>query len=792
MKSCRIITTQGVTSVFDAEGSFSKLYSDALNYTNNVEEAVKIWSITQTELWDEQMDSKDEPSLGEVLRFVQNTKLLQEDIPTLTEVEVGEVKNIMYRLGVTSLQDMTNLVNSLFQPKGVFEINSDRLTASGLYSVEDIEAMNVKKVRDFVARLNIYNSDNDVTITTTERASKLRYRDTTAPKNILGFHNIVKTEEIAQSVANITNDFTREGIEEALVDTEFQEGTTNRAFVQDVLDYLSNKQVVSKWSPSGTKTQTTVTNTVIENSDTLELEEKFEFLSDILPSVWENNLQTVKNYLKKVEQLLVNFNLDVVGLSENSNNRQGTLDLIESSLNLLNDPSEENIQTFSEAKDSLIGVNENVTLRVVDTAYQGYALVEASHNMTQDELFESQGLIQIGEDLYHKVMRDVTIEELYDEVYNRVISGEIILDAKYFNDSTLNLKDPLYRDEVVEAISRWVNSRDIGVQAPVNGEEISLYQVLFNHKPVQKLNEVYKEVENFEYLESGFVTDFYNYVIQEKLKNSSVYNNTLKWFNVEDGDITYNNPSGEAIDLTGVKYEQEIKDYATLKKQGLIKAFATQDTIVNEDIEALNNPKKVGEITNTEYIFEDQFLITKGQNPNLYVRQGGKLYRRLLNDAQASVYGQVLEGVSNIYKDVNTDFQFPQKEAEKALEKAYDIFGNNRTKDVSTRAKEAKIAPKQEVFNFAESEVNSLIDSLLDNGEITYTNDEGIPCAKEGMYVGAKGKGVWSLVEDLKGKPSHKLGGVDLEFTPEGVSFINSNSTKIKASNGLLITKDII
>lgn len=49
----------------------------------------------------------------------------------------------------------------------------------------------------------------------------------------------------------------------------------------------------------------------------------------------------------------------------------------------------------------------------------------------------------------------------------------------------------------------------------------------------------------------------------------------------------------------------------------------------------------------------------------------------------------------------------------------------------------------------------------------------------------------WAVVKDLKGFPSHKQGGVDIQFGPDGVNLTNGQST-IKANNGLIIPNSFI
>ena len=80
------------------------------------------------------------------------------------------------------------------------------------------------------------------------------------------------------------------------------------------------------------------------------------------------------------------------------------------------------------------------------------------------------------------------------------------------------------------------------------------------------------------------------------------------------------------------------------------------------------------------------------------------------------------------------------------------------------------------------------VQQLVVEGEVTYTNEEGQLCASEGLAgAGFTLGAAWVLAEDLAGEPSHRLGGVDLQFGEDGISYKNNKGEDIKAEDGLLI-----
>ena len=69
--------------------------------------------------------------------------------------------------------------------------------------------------------------------------------------------------------------------------------------------------------------------------------------------------------------------------------------------------------------------------------------------------------------------------------------------------------------------------------------------------------------------------------------------------------------------------------------------------------------------------------------------------------------------------------------------------------------------------------------------EITYTDEEGNPCAKTGLTNSTKGSG-WKIVKDFKGQPTHSQGGVDITISGKNIS-MRKGGKDIKAAHGLLI-----
>ena len=75
--------------------------------------------------------------------------------------------------------------------------------------------------------------------------------------------------------------------------------------------------------------------------------------------------------------------------------------------------------------------------------------------------------------------------------------------------------------------------------------------------------------------------------------------------------------------------------------------------------------------------------------------------------------------------------------------------------------------------------------NIINESEITYTDEEGNPCAEMGLTNTVKGTD-WKIVKDFKGQPKHSNGGVDITISDKGVT-MRRGGKDIKAKHGLLI-----
>lgn len=125
---------------------------------------------------------------------------------------------------------------------------------------------------------------------------------------------------------------------------------------------------------------------------------------------------------------------------------------------------------------------------------------------------------------------------------------------------------------------------------------------------------------------------------------------------------------------------------------------------------------------------------------------------------------------------------------DKLIEAREEQDANQRPDAINESPKEVK-AGVSELFETNTELANAVYEAMglttINESDITYTDEEGNPCAKMGLTNTTKGTG-WKIVKDFKGQPKHSQGGVDISISDKGVS-MRRGGKDIKAAHGLII-----
>ena len=157
-------------------------------------------------------------------------------------------------------------------------------------------------------------------------------------------------------------------------------------------------------------------------------------------------------------------------------------------------------------------------------------------------------------------------------------------------------------------------------------------------------------------------------------------------------------------------------------------------------------------------------------------------------------------------KDIISDGVFLQENGITVLPSDYGSNIQGSLSDFITQKSQERLNQIQDIFNENPELANAVYSKILTNSGLSAENllsllkKENIvekDCTSGGKLKAEKGLqtnftkgGKWELIKDLKGYPTHKEGGVDLNISKNGVSIRNGN-TEFTAKHGLVIPKNV-
>lgn len=787
---CKVIHTDGVVGVFNSDDTPSILFEQAIEYYKDQDQALKIWELSYSnEFKDEVGISPENVRLNDILEYLSGKSI--EDT-SLTDKELSEVIQFMEYNGIESLDKLSQKLNSVFKPNGYFEVSTRAMVSSGLWTQQEAEEINPKEILNIINKITSTNLSNLGEVYIVPKTKGVTVFDTQGEKTILGTYKTISLEDIA-TYAMINSPSTNVvDIKDTLANSERYSYVSDKmadspTLTSEIMSIINSNMVIPKAFVNGDTITTenlsdfnTIENVVLAGVTSPELEADIDFLDSISSEVWAQNKSKIERVVKKIENRLIDYNIDIIGLSEISElDREGTLVLLESALNVIENPSIDAISRFSEVRVELLGEIRSSNIVLPNNVnLQGLNIFHIDTLQSDSQMLEKFNMLRVGDSIFHAI--DINIDEAYQTMYEMFQEGSLPIPVEFITTDNPLLAENI--NSVMESLKNFVKSRNVGFDT--NNQEIaSIAQILFNYSQPSQYLAPSVIIENSDYLMSEFITDFYQHILIEKSKGTELYDKVLKHFYVSETDINLNSIS--LPDITGMKYEKELREYATLKKQGQIKQLSNLDSSITEvDIQAINYPETITELQGSNFIEAEEYIVSE-PNVNMYVRIGENTYRKVYSDLKGDVYKVLSIPKNNIYFLTELNFETSIEEAKSLLNKTtipqspINSDQIQRQSTIDNRIKEHTLSTLT---------IESLIQQLIDNGEVDYTNEEGLPCAKLGMIFGENSKGKWRIVEDLKGMPSHSRGGVDLEFSEEGVTILrDGGNVKIKAQDGLVI-----
>lgn len=758
---CRIsYDKSGTVSVYDENGSPSRLFEDILTEVNNQGTALDLWALAQTEEFQESVDGF--VTAQDVIKYA-DTDLSQHT--QLTDAQKVSVRSILETSGIRSLSELNERLLRTFKPNGVFEFNPRRAEESGLYTEEELRDLDQIALQEVMTVIEGQVQLYDIVVDE-QNTEGSEYIDSSS-RDILGRFQRVTEEKFNDDVnqlAELANDEAqlRESVMELPYTDFVNEFLENEQFRNEQTQRLRRLSVIPELHFDGDtlvsedlSVYSTVRNTVDFDADTTEILADIQILEEMSPVGWDQQTE-VKSALRSVSKDLIKYRVDLIGLEELSNEPDQALSLLRAAEIMLDKPTKNNIQAFVALKQEYLPSTKPKRIETLPAKYQAYNIVSVRTAKSDQVLFEN-GLIKVGTDLYHKVqLEDKSV--IYDYVYDMYVRGDFNI-PDHLKTVRSGVSDFNNKIEVLKDLEAYVNSRDTGLK--VNDQELlSLYQVAFEHDPVTTVEPVnrIKKVSSVntavEYLKGDFINDFYEYYLEEKLENSDVYQDVLSKFEFNSKGITL---LGEVASLNNINYSTEIKDYLRLRKD-FDSELLLSDTAGNMTIEellALNFPESVREFSG-EVVTEGRYAIVPHTITDFY-RVDGKLYRRMLSRSDASLFMEVSLEDNTIFYEADPDFSFDAEQAQEVFE-SMQISPEQLTQEqVDETFKQARFHNKVSVRK------GKSLDQLR-SGEYTLEDSDT-------LYKGLDGK------EDLGGQRINAHQGVNGIFAATDIKLAEEYGT---------------
>lgn len=653
---CRIgRRADGTLLVTNENGTPSSLYQQALAYTKNEKDALEMWAVASTPDFVESIGKKgtvDDINLESVIQYYNSNKKL---IGTLTPSETFEVKQMMTDHNVGSLSEMARRLKEIFYEGNIPNFYPEKAIKSGLFTSEDVKNIDLARIGDLIIRMEADALVNDFSVDTSITSSG--YRNPSI-RNIFGASEIVSMETVYQEViAAVENPQLEQEIRQTVQDLPYTDLVTkfneDETFAEQFISRFKNVRKIliveerdSELVVDVTDTFSTIKNTISTDFDQLDIEAEILYIENIPTNIWEESKKDVAEIIKEIEADFADKNIDIVGLSEVTTDQATILRVLNAVNNIAKNPTNQNIQVFSDIYDEVFGKTSTKSVEKLPKELDGLTIVRMYSEKSDQQLFEQYGLIKVGDGLYHKIRTTDSLTDLYEAVYQQVKNGLVEIPERFNLTKDVNQKEDTLKD-----IEKFINSRKTGLD--FYNERASLYQVIFGHPVVDNTRKISEDIKalagvvtNVDYLKAGFISDFYNYILKEKLKNSAVYRNTLSKIKINDRDITIGN---DISDLKNIEYYEELMDYLALKKDStgkkyIAKEFKQEATNV---LTAINFPQTIGEYNGVKNIVGN--LMSIPRTVNNFVRVGDTLYQKVGENPQTSVFVKVKPNTNNLY-----------------------------------------------------------------------------------------------------------------------------------------------
>jgi len=513
-------------SVPDGVGLIEQETRDSLeslvSFSGVENQALLLWGFSNLPEFQQNFGTEEEPGIEQFLDFYYN-------------FGKGEVRTAQDRSNLMAAASATDLTTAQLmasqRSNDPDPIIKHELSSSTEFNVSPIEKSSI------VEKLQYASSQASILGTTEQHTESdiFELLDATYAMRVSGVEDIRKlATELPEALA------------ESIL--------SNASLQQELLDYYQYLEPVTHFTVvegqlipvQDTHVRTTLDNTIIQGANMGDVSTTLNTLTSIDETTWERSLPLVYRLLQSVEEQTIAANIDTIGLSNKAMTKpfvetQVYLQQVAVLVELVQEgvATQDEVTQFVDSHISYFDIQEPVVTSL-ESNQEAAPLAIIEGQVDESSLFSDNLLVRVRDNVYTSVDADNIFTELLQignptipaYLYEGVMLGSSLLENRLKDFFTRVDYGVYFTDRDTQAkynMSRYMFSLE--QQVPDLANESS------------KLSVINNDID-FDYLTTSFVPEFMNYILEEKLNNSQIYNRLLKNFYVSDiglevrGDIS--------------------------------------------------------------------------------------------------------------------------------------------------------------------------------------------------------------------------------------------------------------
>ena len=614
------------------------LFNRAVDYyEGDVERAMELYGVSLTDEFKEL--GIESPSLQQLITFSNQLKrespLTNQDIQSLIDITLSNKKEY----------EVQDKFVEAFTVEGNFGINEAQLRKSGIFTEEQI--LDFLDMEDVSSLQELYHKLTDYTGSVENIETPFKILDESGnvinPDIVVGeflenYAGLTTKEEIMEKADQINDETVLSNPE--LIPAILEEVSNKTAAVTYVYD-KNSKEVIKK---AANDLKVSLEQSLDVTQDFSGLLGQLNFLINLPIEVYAYDLPTVQLYLESLENQMANYGINIKNISETASNKSYNdfQNFVTSFYNFIYDVSSQDGKSVQETINDFVDVYneyfevkpEYVNTYIAKNRVDGKPMVVENGHAAEDLLFAEKGVVNMRDDVYKKVKRNKTYDELLNVLHANpsLIPSEVFTTKVSGENKDINKKDI---DNYLSAgIEDYVENSNIDIYKELRAYKLILGSETFN----KKSNANVDTVMDIDIDPKKFISTF----VKETFSDP----NLSKIFYISPNGLESIIPIGEYTNrylqnylsrgmYNGLKQYAAVSGNASLK--GLIETPVESPTIndgVLRDFYA-NNLSELSEFTG-EVTLKENALLTNLDN-NDFIKFRGELYEKVRD----GVYGKV-------------------------------------------------------------------------------------------------------------------------------------------------------